>query len=83
VPVNAGGVLSDVQVTVRDAVDVLPQASAAVHVLVCVRVQPSLTTGLSLEVGGIIVVPGVGAVHPCPAANWRLNVKITPAPNRL
>ncbi|MNC91755.1 hypothetical protein D3C83_80670 [compost metagenome] len=32
--VITGAVLSDVQVTVRDAVDVLPQASRAVHVLV-------------------------------------------------
>jgi hypothetical protein len=35
--VITGGVLSEVHVTVRDAVDVLPQASRAVHVLVCVR----------------------------------------------
>ena len=35
--VITGAVLSAVQVTVRDAVDVLPQASLAVHVLVCVR----------------------------------------------
>jgi hypothetical protein len=32
--VNTGAVRSDVQVTVRDAVEVLPQASLAVHVLV-------------------------------------------------
>jgi hypothetical protein len=34
VVVNTGGVLSDVHVTVRAAVAVLPQASLAVHVLV-------------------------------------------------
>jgi hypothetical protein len=34
VVVNTGAVLSEVQVTVRDAVAVLPQASLAVHVLV-------------------------------------------------
>ena len=32
--VNTGGVTSAVHVTVRDAVDVLPQKSLAVHVLV-------------------------------------------------
>jgi hypothetical protein len=32
--VNTGGVRSAVQVTVLDAVEVLPQASRAVHVLV-------------------------------------------------
>jgi hypothetical protein len=32
--VNTGGVKSAVHVTVRDAVDVFPQASRAVHVLV-------------------------------------------------
>src|SRR5678816_592014 len=46
--VITGGVLSEVQVTVRDAVDVLPQASIAVHVLVCVRIQPLLPTVPSL-----------------------------------
>jgi hypothetical protein len=46
--VITGGVLSEVHVTVRDAVDVLPQASRAVHVLVCVRVQPLLPTEPSL-----------------------------------
>jgi hypothetical protein len=34
VDVNTGGVRSAVQVTVREAVAVLPQASLAVHVLV-------------------------------------------------
>ena len=32
---NTGAVISSVQVTVRDAVDVLPQPSVAVKVLVC------------------------------------------------
>jgi hypothetical protein len=50
--VNAGGVTSDVQVTVRDAVAVLPHASLAVNVLVCDREQPSLLTPPSL---GVIV----------------------------
>src|SRR4030095_9215356 len=47
--VNTGGVRSAIQFTVRDAVDVLPQKSLAVHVLVCVRAQPSLVTLPSLE----------------------------------
>lgn len=35
VTVKVGGVRSAVHVTVRDVVDVLPQASLAVNVLVC------------------------------------------------
>jgi hypothetical protein len=40
--VNTGAVLSDVQVTVREVVAVLPQPSLAVNVLVCEREQPLL-----------------------------------------
>jgi hypothetical protein len=40
VGVITGGVLSDVHVTVLDAVPVLPHASVAVHVLVCDLEQP-------------------------------------------
>ena len=39
---KTGGVLSSVQVTVLDAVDVLLHASFAVNVLVCERLHPSL-----------------------------------------
>jgi hypothetical protein len=46
--VRTGGVTSAVHVTVRDAVDVLPQKSLAVNVLVCEREQPVLPTGPSL-----------------------------------
>ena len=46
--VITGGVISAIQLTVRDAVEVLPQASVAVNVLVCERVQPSLETVPSL-----------------------------------
>src|SRR4030095_11414232 len=48
--VRVGGVTSAVHVAVRDAVAVLPHASVAVNVLVCVRAQPSLVTLPSLEV---------------------------------
>ena len=47
--VITGGVISDVQLTVRDAVEVLPQASVAVNVLVCEREQPSLEQYHHLE----------------------------------
>jgi hypothetical protein len=40
--VIVGAVLSAVQVTVRETVAVLPQASLAVHVLVCERPHPLL-----------------------------------------
>jgi hypothetical protein len=55
--VITGGVLSSVHVAVLAAVDVLPQASCAVHVLVCDREQLVLITAPSL---GVIVV----APHP-------------------
>ena len=45
---NTGGVTSEVQLTVLDAVDVLSHASIAVHVLVCVRTHPVLVTLLLL-----------------------------------
>src|SRR4030095_3128442 len=46
--VNTGGVSSSIQLTVLAAVDVLPQKSLAVNVLVCVRTHPVLTTLLLL-----------------------------------
>jgi len=42
VTMMVGGVTSNVHVTVRDAVAVLPQASVAVNVLVCEREHPLL-----------------------------------------
>ena len=55
--VIVGPVLSAVHVAVRDAVEVLPQASLAVNVLVCERSQPEL-----------VIVPlvneTVGVPHP-------------------
>src|SRR4030095_13431060 len=48
--VITGGVTSAVQVTVRAAVEVLPQKSRAVNVLVCERLHPLLLTEPSLEV---------------------------------
>jgi len=50
VAVMVGAVTSNVQVAVRDAVWVFPQASVAVHVRVCERPQPPVTTAPSLEV---------------------------------
>src|SRR4030095_11882551 len=51
VGVTTGGVTSNVQVTVRDAVPTLPQPSVAVHVLVCDLAQPVLPTAPSDAVG--------------------------------
>ena len=47
--VITGGVGSSVHVAVRDVVDVLPQASIAVNVLVCERLHPLLDTLPSLD----------------------------------
>src|SRR5688500_1793045 len=46
--VNTGAVRSAVHVTVLDAVEVLPQKSLAVNVLVCERLHPLLLTLPSL-----------------------------------
>jgi hypothetical protein len=48
--INPGGILSSVHVTVLAAVDVLPQPSLAVNVLVCEREQSVLDTDPSLDV---------------------------------
>src|SRR6185369_2825673 len=50
VVVIVGAVTSNVQLTVLDVVDVLPQPSVAVHVLVCERPQPLLATAPSVDV---------------------------------
>jgi hypothetical protein len=42
VGVITGGVRSEVQVTVLDAVAELPQLSIAVNVLICVTIQPAV-----------------------------------------
>jgi len=42
VPVNTGGLLSFDHDTVLEVVAVLPQTSVAVHVLVCVVMQPTV-----------------------------------------
>ena len=47
VAVITGGCVSTVHVTVLAAVEVFPQASVAVHVLVCVRLQPLVVTAPS------------------------------------
>src|SRR6185369_4679602 len=46
-----GAVESNVQLIVRDALEELLHASVAVHVLICVRVQPLLLTAPSVGVG--------------------------------
>ena len=51
VAVITGAVTSNVQLIVRDALEVFPQPSVAVHVLVCVRKQPLLPTAPVLGVG--------------------------------
>ena len=54
VSVITGGVISNVHVTVLDAVPTLPQASVAVHVLVSDLAHPVDPTGLSDAVGVIV-----------------------------
>jgi hypothetical protein len=66
VAVITGGVLSFDQVTVRDVVDVLPQASVAVKVLVCVVLQPEVVCGPSLCV--TVGVPQASVAVALPSA---------------
>jgi len=65
-PVNTGGVLSEVHETLREVVDVLPQASVAVNVLVCVKVQVEVEIAPSLCV--IVGVPHASVAVALPNA---------------
>src|SRR6187399_3668543 len=60
VAVMIGGVRSEVQVTVLEAVAELPQPSTAVNVLICVTVQLAVVAVASEEV--IVVVPHASVV---------------------
>jgi hypothetical protein len=61
-----GGVTSLVQVTVRDAVEVLLHPSLAVHVLVCEREHPLVTTDPSINVS--VVAPHASVAVAVPRA---------------
>ena len=50
---NTGGVLSFDQVIVRDAVEVFPQASVAIHILVLELIHPMVVTGSDPTVTGV------------------------------
>ena len=50
---NTGGLLSFDQVIVRDAVEVFPQASVAIHVLVLELIHPTVVTGSAPTVAGV------------------------------
>jgi hypothetical protein len=60
VPVNTGAVTSSTQITVLPTVEVFPQASIAVNVLICERLQPVVITAPSL-------CDKVGVPHPSEA----------------
>src|SRR5688572_18994177 len=62
--VRTGGALSTVQVTVLDAVDILPQKSVAVNVLVCERLHPLLLTLPSLCVTVGVLAASVAVAVP-------------------
>src|SRR5687767_15561221 len=64
--VSTGAVLSPVHVTVREAVEVLPQKSLAVNVLVCERLHPLLVTLPSLE--DTVGVPQASVAAAVPSA---------------
>ena len=66
--VKVAGLLSSVHVAVLAAVEVLPQASLAIHVLVCDREQPELTTGPS--VGDKVGVPQASVAVAVPSAEF-------------
>jgi len=64
VALRVGTVTSNVQVAVREVVDVLPQASVAVKVLVCEREHPLLCRGPSTEVIDVVPQPSVADADP-------------------
>src|SRR5206468_3992109 len=66
VAVIVGAVTSAVQVAVRDVVELLPQASIAVHVLVCERIHPLVPTAPSVDV--IVGVPQASVAVAVPSA---------------
>src|SRR5204862_154212 len=66
VAVIVGGVRSLVQVTVLDVVALLPQASTAVNVLICVTVHPAVVAAPSLDV--TVGVPQASVAVAVPSA---------------
>jgi hypothetical protein len=77
---NIETVLSNVHVTVRDVVDVLPQPSLAVNVLVCVRLQlllckaPSLNVSVTGPQASVAVaVPSAAAISDVTGLHPRVN----------
>src|SRR5205085_7124896 len=66
VAVIVGAVISNVQLTVLDAVELLPQASVAVHVLVSVLSHPDDDTVLSVDVN--VGVPQLSVAVADPSA---------------
>ena len=63
-PVNVGGTRSLVQVTVLEVVDVLPQPSTAVNILVCEDEQLAVDTGPSVNVIVAVLQPSVADADP-------------------
>ena len=63
-PVNAGGIWSEVQVTVLVMVAVLPQASLAVNVLVCEALHEVVVIDPSVDVIVVVLQPSVAVAVP-------------------
>jgi Ni,Fe-hydrogenase III small subunit len=68
VAVRVGGVTSSVHVAVRQAVEVLPHPSVAVHVLFCERRHPLLCTAPSVEVTVGVPHASVAVAEPSAAS---------------
>ena len=66
VAVITGALKSNVQLAVREVLDVFPQASVAVHVLVCERKHPVLVTAPSVDDG--VTVPQLSLAVAAPNA---------------
>jgi len=66
-PVNVGGTRSLVQVTVLEVVDVLPQPSTAVNILVCEDEQLLVDTAPSVNVIVGVLQPSVAVAEPSAA----------------
>ena len=77
-PVNVGGFGAVAHVTILEVVAILPQASIAVKVLVCVALQFVVDTDPSLEVTVGVLQPSVAVAEP-KAASISAAVELQPS----
>lgn len=75
---NVGAVKSSVQVNTCEQVAVLPHASVAVYVLICVKTQPIFAEGAKTLVMSGVLQPSVAAAKPGAGTLLGLQPKLRP-----